>query len=373
VVGVLLVQILRRRKAEAHLKQSEERLNFAAASAGLGLWHYDVASNRLWCSEHCRSLFGAAPHGPLSAAMLVAKVHAEDRHFAALSMRAVTHGVLAGGVREFRVVRPNGELRWVQVLGQRAVGDAGTPIRVSGIFRDITAYKQAQLEAKELSKRVLSIQDEERQRIARELHDSTAQHLAAISLNLLALQGAKGPKAATLCSEMQSLLDQAMNEVRSFSYLLYPQELANGDLVATLARYIQGFSKRTGLDVTLRTSNIGDELPDTLQQSLLRIIQESLANVHRHAAASRATVNLKRLANRLHVVITDDGRGLNRKKQGNGGVLPTGVGIAGMTARARQFAGKLDIRSRSARTIVHAVLPIDIGHGPPLTIDQAYS
>ena len=164
-----------------------------------------------------------------------------------------------------------------------------------------------------------------------------------------------------------------MNEVRSFSYLLYPQELANGDLVATLARYIQGFSKRTGLDVTLRTSNIGDELPDTLQQSLLRIIQESLANVHRHAAASRATVNLKRLANRLHVVITDDGRGLNRKKQGNGGVLPTGVGIAGMTARARQFGGKLDIRSRSARTIVHAVLPIDIGHGPPLTIDQAYS
>jgi PAS domain S-box-containing protein len=373
VVAILLVQILRRRKAEAHLKQSEERLNFAAASAGLGLWHYDVQSNRLWCSEHCRSLFGAPPHGPLSTAMLVAKVHPDDRHVAALSMRAVTHGVLAGGVSEFRVVRPNGELSWVQVLGQRAVGDAGTPIRVSGIFRDITAYKQAQLEAKELSKRVLSIQDEERQRIARELHDSTAQHLAAISLNLLALQGAKGAKATALCSDMQSLLDQAMNEVRSFSYLLYPQELANGDLIATLARYIQGFSKRTGLDVTLRASNIGDELPDTLQQSLLRIIQESLANVHRHAAASRATVNLKRLANRLHVVITDDGCGLNRKKQGNGGVLPTGVGIAGMTARARQFGGKLDIRSRSARTIVHAVLPIDIGHGSPLAIDHAYS
>jgi PAS domain S-box-containing protein len=373
VVAVLLVQILRRRKAEAHLKQSEERLTFAAASAGLGLWHYDVASNRLWCSEHCRSLFGVPPHGPLSAAMLVAKVHPEDRHGAALSMRAMTHGGLACGVREFRVLRPNGELRWVQVSGQRAVGDGGTPIRVSGIFRDITAYKQAQLEAKELSKRVLSIQDEERQRIARELHDSTAQHLAAISLNLLALQGAKGAKAAALCSDMQSLLDQAINEVRSFSYLLYPQELANGDLIATLARYIQGFSKRTGLDVTLRASNIGDELPDTLQQSLLRIIQESLANVHRHASASRATVNLKRLANRLHVVITDDGCGLSRKKQGNGGVLPTGVGIAGMTARARQFGGKLDIRSRSARTIVHAVLPIDIGRGPTLAIDHAYS
>ncbi len=373
IVGVLLVQIHRRRRAEAHLRQSEERLNFAAASAGLGLWHYDVASHRLWCSEHCRSLFGLPPHGPLSADMLVDKVHPEDRQVAAASMRAVTHGTRAGGVSEFRVVRTNGELAWVQARGQSTVGDTGTPIRVSGIFRDITAYKQAQLEAKELSKRVLSIQDEERQRIARELHDSTAQHLAAISLNLLALQGAKGSKAAAICSDMESLLDQAMKEVRSFSYLLYPQELANGDLIATLDRYIQGFSQRTGLNVTLRASNIGAELSETLQQSLLRIIQESLANVHRHAAASRATVNLRRLANRLHVVITDDGRGLHPKNQGNGGVLPTGVGIAGMTARARQFGGKLDIRSRSARTIVHAVLPIEIGHGSRLAIAHAYS
>jgi PAS domain S-box-containing protein len=373
IVGVLLVQIYRRRKAEAHLRQSEERLNFAAASAGLGLWHYDVDSNRLWCSEHCRSLFGLPPHGPLSADMLVDKVHPEDRQVAAASMRAVTQGTRAGGVSEFRVVRTNGELAWVQARGQSTVGDTGTPIHVSGIFRDITAYKQAQLEAQELSKRVLSIQDEERQRIARELHDSTAQHLAAISLNLLALPGAKGSKAAAICSDMESLLDQAIKEVRSFSYLLYPQELANGDLIATLDRYIQGFSQRTGLNVTLRASNIGAELSETLQQSLLRIIQESLANVHRHAAASRATVNLRRLANRLHVVITDDGRGLHPKKQGNGGVLPTGVGIAGMTARARQFGGKLDIRSRSARTIVHAVLPIEIGHGSRLAIAHAYS
>jgi two-component system, NarL family, sensor kinase len=164
-----------------------------------------------------------------------------------------------------------------------------------------------------------------------------------------------------------------MREVRSFSYLLYPQELANGDLIATLDRYIQGFRQRTGLDVTLRANNIGAELPNSLQQSLLRIIQESLANVHRHAAASRATVNLRRLANRLHVVITDDGCGLNPKKQGNGGMLPTGVGIAGMTARARQFGGKLDIRSRSARTVVHAVLPIEIGDGAPTAMDHVYS
>ncbi|HEU0059482.1 MAG TPA: ABC transporter substrate binding protein, partial [Hyphomicrobiaceae bacterium] len=262
IVGVLLVQIYRRRKAETHLKQSEERLNFAAASAGLGLWHYDVGSNRLWCSEHCRSLFGFPAHGPLSADMLVARVHPDDRHVAVASMRAVTHGALASGVGEFRVARSGDELVWVQASGHRSLGDAGTPIRVSGIFRDITAYKQAQLEAKELSKRVLSIQDEERQRIARELHDSTAQHLAAMSLNLLALQGAKARKAAAIRSDLESLLQQAMKEVRSFSYLLYPQELANGDLIATLDRFIQGFRNRTGLDVTLRASNIGSELPE---------------------------------------------------------------------------------------------------------------
>ena len=380
VVVSLLVQIYRRKKAEIDLKQSEERLNFAAASAGIGLWHYDIGTERLWSSEHCRSMFGLPPRGALSTQMLLQKVHPEDRHIATTSIRAATHGALADGVSEFRIFRGNGEVGWIQARAHITWADDGTPVRISGIFLDMTGYKRAQLEAKQLSQRVLSIQDEERQRIARELHDSTAQHLAAISLNLLALQGTKGSKrrAAAICSDMETLLDVAIKEVRSFSYLLYPQELANGGLIETLDRYIKGFHKRTGLEVSLRARNMGCPLPKPLQQSLLRIVQESLANVHRHASASRATVNLKRMGNRLHVVITDNGCGLRlerRDGQGNGGVLPAGVGIAGMTARARQFGGRLDVRSRSIGTMVHVVLPLEDRRmtDARMTIGPAYS
>jgi PAS domain S-box-containing protein len=314
-----------------------------------------METHQLWSSEHCRSMFGLPSDCALTTETLLRKVHPEDQHVAVAAIRAATFGTPGDHVSEFRVHRSNDETAWIQARGRTALHNGGTPVRISGIFRDITARRLAQLEAKQLSGRLLSIQDEERQRIAGELHDSTAQHLAAVSLNLMALKGAKGSKRkAAIFADLENLLKTAMGEIRTVSYVLYPQEVANGRLIETLERYVEGFRRRTGLDVILRTSNVKGPLPDLLQQSMLRIVQESLGNVHRHASAARATVNLRRVANRLHVVITDDGRGMHLH---NGGVPAMGVGITGMTARARQLGGKLDIRSRSTRTIVHAVLP----------------
>ena len=124
---------------------------------------------------------------------------------------------------------------------------------------------------------------------------------------------------------------------------------------------IQGYSQRTGLTVTLRDSGQLDDLPQAMQQSLLRIVQESLANVHRHASASRVTVKLQRRGGRIHLLIADNGTGLRDKPsvgQVEEAVMPLGVGIPGMAARARQLGGRLDVRSRSSGTLVHASLPI---------------
>jgi len=233
---------------------------------------------------------------------------------------------------------------------------------VSGIFRDITSYKAALLEAQELSQRVMTIQDEERQRIAQELHDSTVQHIAAAGLNLMALKATNGRKEpAKMFENIEGSLQEASRELRTFTYLLHPPSLAIDGLTATLHRYIDGFRRRTGLKVTLKLSGVTDQLSSSLQQASLRIIQEALANVHRHASATRATVNLRRIADRLHLVVTDDGRVCtsgHSRQQGQSEPLPTGVGVAGMSARARHFGGTLDFRRRPGGTIVHVVIPV---------------
>jgi signal transduction histidine kinase len=359
----LLAQMRRRVKAEAYLQESEERLNFAAASGGIGLWQYDIGTAELWASKHCSAIFGLPPGYPLTADVLLRRVHPEDRGIAAASIRAATYGPQAETLLEFRIVRPDGQIRSIQGRGHSTQDANGNPIRVSGVFRDLTAYRAAQREAKDLSRRILSIQDEERKRIAQELHDSTAQHLAAINLNLMALVGARNSvdQRAQIFAEIRRSLAAAMKEMRTFSYLLYPQELAQRGLHEALASYIEGFSQRTGLKVRFRTTENLDDLPEPLQQPLLRIVQESLANVHRHASASRIIIKLQRRADRLHLLIADNGIGLKSALSLNcadGPSLPLGIGIPGMAARARQLGGSLNVRSRSTGTLVHAALPV---------------
>ena len=360
----LLAQMRRRHNAETYLRESEERLNFAAASGGIGLWQYDIGKAELWTSEHCSAIFGLPPEFPLTTDALLRRVHPEDRGIAAASIRATTYGPQAATLLEFRIVRPDGQIRSIQGRGHSTQDANGNPVRVSGVFRDLTAYRAAQREAKDLSRRILSIQDEERKRIAQELHDSTAQHLAAINLNLMALVGARNSvdQRAQIFADIRRSLAAAMKEMRTFTYLLYPQELAQRGLHEALASYIDGFSQRTGLKVKLRTKESLDELPEPLQQPLLRIVQESLANVHRHASASRVVIKLHRRENRLHLLIADNGIGLKSALSLNcadGNALPLGIGIPGMAARARQLGGWLNVRSRSSGTLVHATLPVD--------------
>jgi PAS domain S-box-containing protein len=361
-LGVLLIRIRKFRRAETRLRQTEERLGSAAASAGMGLWHYDIEANHLWCSEHCAAMFGLAPGRPLTTEAILQMVHPEDQQVAVASIRAATCGMLTDGVGEFRIVRPDGQVHWIQARGRASFDARLRPVTVTGIFSDVTGHKAARVETARLSQRILEIQEEERQRIAQELHDSTAQHLAAIGLNLMAVRGSNSPRQrAKIFDDLESSLEEAAKELRTFTYLLYPPALATDGLDRTLRRYIEGFARRTGLYVTLRSSGAIDELSEALQQAILRIVQEALANVHRHASASRAAVSLRRVADRLHLVISDDG---NRpiagecRKDRKAGPLPQGVGIAGMTARVKHFGGELDVRRRSAGMTVHAVVPL---------------
>jgi signal transduction histidine kinase len=225
---------------------------------------------------------------------------------------------------------------------------------VSGMLRDITPRKIAERQAEQLSERLTTIQDEERQEIAQELHDSTAQHLAALGLNLMSVQGrvAEDPKASELCEEMERSLGEATRELRTFTYLLHPPRLQKDGLRRSVHRYVEGFARRTGLKIRLKTSRQIDGLPMSEQRALLRVVQEALGSVHRHASASKVSIALKFISGWVHVLVSDDGKGINGQFRN---VHRAGVGIPGMTARLRRLGGDLKIQSRG--TTVHGTLP----------------
>ena len=209
--------------------------------------------------------------------------------------------------------------------------------------------------------RLLNLQQEGQQRIAQELHDSTSQHLTAMALHLMVLKNRAGPDEAKLIQEISDSLKEATQELGSFGYFLHPPEVQRDGLHATLQRYVEGFAKRTRLDARFRAAGSIDDVPLPVQEELLRIIQESLANVYRHASASRVTVKLSQIRQRLHLMIADDGKGIRNSRQTDEREeLRLGVGIPGMKARARRLGGKIDIRSRSWGTVVHAVVPIQL-------------
>jgi two-component system, NarL family, sensor kinase len=234
---------------------------------------------------------------------------------------------------------------------------------------------EAQSEVAQLSAQLLALQEEERQRIARELHDSTAQHLVATNLGLMRLAGEirQSPCAAVkTCGEIGDLLDRALLELRVFTYLLHPPNLADEGLQATLREFIDGFAGRTGLQARVRISDAVDEAPPDIQRSILRVVQEALANVHRHAGAARVHVGAKVVEGCLVVRVRDDGRGMT--VAGAGGHFRMGVGIPGMHARLRQFGGDLKIRTGSKGTSLLAYVPW-LGHSnvTPLRIAPRFT
>jgi|KBSSwiStaDraftv2_1062776.scaffolds.fasta_scaffold02337_21 signal transduction histidine kinase len=204
--------------------------------------------------------------------------------------------------------------------------------------------------------RLLALQ----QRIAHELHDSTSQHLTAMALNLMALRIRASPDTTGIIDDIRSSLREATRELRSFSDLLHPVKAQGNGYHSTLQRCVDGFAMRTELRVKFRGIGTVNELPPAAQEVLQRIVQGALANVDRHASASRVTVKLSRLRQRLHLVIADDGKGVRKEHPPTDDMEQPdfGVSIPGMKALARQLGGRLHIRSRSTGTMVHAVVPI---------------
>ena len=209
-----------------------------------------------------------------------------------------------------------------------------------------------------MGRSLISIQEGIQQRIASDLHDSTCQHLIAASLGLMRVRASLGGSGSErLCDDIEASLDAALREIRAFAYLLHPQNLTADGLKATIGQYAEGFASRTSLRVSHAVSSDIDRLPYEKQRSLLRVVQEALANVFRHAKATEVKIVLDATDSHFRLTISDNGRGLSIGAKAR----PIGVGIPAMRARLEQIGGTLDIQSDPANlpsgTMLRAVFP----------------
>jgi signal transduction histidine kinase len=215
---------------------------------------------------------------------------------------------------------------------------------------------------RDLSSRLQQIRDEERRQIARELHDSVGQLVAALGMNLAVVQSQSNrldSAGARAVSENAAMVEQISREIRTISHLLHPPLLDVAGLASALRWYVDGFSERSKIKVALEIPEEFGRLSDEMEIAIFRMVQECLTNIHRHSGGSSAAIRVYEENHRLLVEVQDQGKGISVEKQlelSSSG--RTGVGFRGMRERLRQLGGTLEIRSDSAGTAVSAILPL---------------
>lgn len=231
---------------------------------------------------------------------------------------------------------------------------------------DITERTESEQHLAELTGRLLRTQDDERRRIARELHDVTAQSIGLIMLNLSQVQKAASTldeRTKDKLTESLTFCEQALKDIRTLSYVLHPPLLDQAGLITALKWYVKGFSDRSGVTVTFsEEGNDGHRLPSEVEYALFRIVQESLTNIRRHTNSETAQITLKRTPDEVLMSIRDQGKGIkiNLPRNGNG-VESIGVGIPGMRHRLKQLGGDLLLDSDLSGTTVTATVPVKVG------------
>ena len=212
-----------------------------------------------------------------------------------------------------------------------------------------------------LSARLLQMQDDERRRIARELHDSVGQTLAALTMNLTAVRTdiERLRKTAGALADSEALVEEMTREVRTISHLLHPPLLDEAGLASALRWYIEGFAQRSQIQVVLDLPDDFERLSQESETTIFRMVQESLTNIHRHSGSKLAKVRISRSDGDVRVEVEDRGKGMTPEKQVELASTGTpGVGIRGMRERLRQLGGNLEVRSDGKGTIVVAHLPV---------------
>jgi signal transduction histidine kinase len=352
------------RHIAAQLERERARLVEAQEMAKIGSWEAELASLSVIWSEQTHRIFETDPSSFHPTRPKFREfIHPEDRakvdaaFVASLDKRSPS-------TVEYRIVMPNGRVKILEERWQTFHDEEGNPIRVAGTCRDITDTVRAQEELRRLSGQLLRLQDEERRRIARDLHDSTGQDLVALATTLSQLHASipsSSRKLRKLASQCQSLADRCIRDVRTLSYLLHPPMLDEAGLEDAIRHYAGGFTDRTGIELELEISPRLGRMKPHVELALFRVVQESLTNIQRHSGSPHAKIRVERDPGKFTLEISDKGGGISGGVRRRNGKMPfgLGVGIPSMHERVALIGGQLDIESSSSGTTVRVTIPAD--------------
>jgi PAS domain S-box-containing protein len=266
--------------------------------------------------------------------------------------------------------RKDGTLIDVSVTISPVCDFSGRVIGASKVARDITVQRQAaeKVRVADEAVRLMKAQDDERRRIARDFHDSAGQTLTVLGLSVAELiQQAErvAPRLAEKGRHIEEVVQQLHREIRTTSYLLHPPLLDEAGLTSALNWYVQGLAERSGMKIDLNLSDDLGRLPADMELAIFRVVQECLTNIHRHAESKTAFIRIARENGSICVEVRDKGKGISSERLAEIQSRGSGVGIAGIRERLRQFGGEMQIESNGSGTTVFAVIPLPKEAGLP--------
>jgi PAS domain S-box-containing protein len=384
----VVMDITERKKAEEALSLSQQRLMIALAASRTGTYRVDAQTNMfLHLGDNLRDLLELGAEENLASFEDYLKhVHPDDvAPVRAEVARSRAHGEFQ---LEYRILLPDGRVRWLYDRGQLMPDPMTRANCVVGACTDISERKEAEAELKVvhdelegrvnqrtaelraaetglrmLSGRLMQLQDEERRRISRELHDSSGQALAALSMCLSMVERENdklSERASRNLADSLRLVRELSQELRTMSHLLHPPLLDEAGLESALRWFVEGFAQRSEIKVDLELAPELGRLSKEMEIAIFRVVQESLANVHRHSGSKTAQVRVGRDSQKVTLEIQDQGRGMSNNGSSGAVTGPAvpGVGIQGMRERVRQLGGNFEIHSTQGSTAVRAAIPL---------------
>ncbi|MGH9574571.1 MAG: histidine kinase [Candidatus Acidiferrales bacterium] len=337
------------------LTQAEEIARF-------GTWEFDIESRIATLSVNLAQMLGITPEIHLSEERYWKSIHSADRIPVVENVRSA---IAAGAPFQYvaRYLLPAGRTRHHLVRGLPNFDLDGRLQSIVGITFDFSDQNQIEGELRRLSQKLLCTRDDERRAIARELHESTGQTLAAVKMSLGRLREflpEDDPQLNKFLETTIQLAETAIREVRTLSYLMHPPMLDEAGLRSAVRWYAKGFTERSGIPIEVFIPEDFGRHRQEVETTLFRIVQEALTNIHRYSGSRAASIRLTAKDGMVHAVIQDEGCGIPSPSTPYRGDLSLGVGILGMRERVKQLNGTFEIYTAAGKgTTIRATLPAD--------------
>ena len=367
-MAALIGEAVHRFTVEESLRSSESRLLEAQRLAHLGNWDWDIIRNRLSWSDEVYRIFGCLPQefGATYEAFL-SYVHPDDRKLVDESVSKALHEGKTYSI-DHRVIRPDGSERIIHEKAEVTYDASRKPLRMIGTVHDVTEQKKAEEEIRRNQQQLRSLaaqlqqtEEQERRKIAGDLHDSVGQILAFSRRGIVALQKAAPEKTATTLREIAQQLDQAVKQTRTLSFDLSPSVLYDLGFEVAIEDLTERFSKDRKIQCRFVNSKEPKPLADAVKILLYRAVRELLINIAKHAKAKSAKVSLARDNNDIHVTVTDDGKGFDLSIFDSRPGMQKGFGLFSIRERLAHIGGRFEIHSaRGKGTKVTLIAPLNI-------------